>query len=215
MPRERLQYDRRVDKVPLTWELPTLGFLGYIFVFLLLTQVARVIANLFVGDGITWPPAVKLMPSSIGILTGDAAAGLTHPPAHVASTTFLIVCLVVVELIALAVLTWLIFWALSMWGPQRMLGMATRTNAETVLGVSRLRRQAAVIRPDLYGPRSGRTNPPTQPKRPRMRTVEEFQADAWASPSTPTAPRRGEELDSTTELPVIPRSSIDPARRWT
>ena len=42
------------------------------------------------------------------------------------------------------------------WGPARVRGMATRAEADTLLGVGRLRKVAPVVRPDLHGkaPRS-------------------------------------------------------------
>ena len=40
---------------------------------------------------------------------------------------------------------------LDRWGPGRIQGMATRAEAERLLGRTRLRKVAAVVRPDLYG----------------------------------------------------------------
>ena len=37
------------------------------------------------------------------------------------------------------------------WGPGRLRGMASRTEAASLLGLPRLRRHRAVIRPDLHG----------------------------------------------------------------
>ena len=42
-------------------------------------------------------------------------------------------------------------WVVRRWGPNRMKGMATADEAEAILGLSRLRRVAPIIRPDLYG----------------------------------------------------------------
>jgi len=44
---------------------------------------------------------------------------------------------------------------LDRWGPGRLQGMATRAEAELLLGRTRLRKHAKVIRPDLYGPSTG------------------------------------------------------------
>ena len=37
------------------------------------------------------------------------------------------------------------------WGPGRLRGMASRGEAERLLGVTRLRKVRSVVRPDLYG----------------------------------------------------------------
>ena len=42
------------------------------------------------------------------------------------------------------------------WGPARVRGMASRAEADALLGLQRLRKVAPVVRPDLHGkaPRS-------------------------------------------------------------
>jgi len=51
-------------------------------------------------------------------------------------------------------------WAARRWGPGRMKGMASPGEAEQVLGLTRLRRNAPLIRPDLY------PSTPTRRRRP-------------------------------------------------
>ncbi|HRI97584.1 MAG TPA: hypothetical protein PLZ93_18335, partial [Nocardioides sp.] len=46
---------------------------------------------------------------------------------------------------------WVGVWAHQRWGPGRMRGMATAAEAEKLLGVTRLRKVAGILRPDLYG----------------------------------------------------------------
>ena len=57
------------------------------------------------------------------------------------------------ELILLFVCVVLFKMVLDRWGPARMRGVASPAEAERLLGVGRLRRVRAVIRPDLYGNR--------------------------------------------------------------
>ena len=57
---------------------------------------------------------------------------------------------IVAELVLLAGITLLTVWGWARWGPGRILGMATPTQVEHVLGVSRLRKVRHIIRPDLY-----------------------------------------------------------------
>jgi hypothetical protein len=57
----------------------------------------------------------------------------------------------VTEVLLLAVGVWLSKLVLDRWGPGRLRGMASRGEAERLLGVTRLRKVRAVVRPDLYG----------------------------------------------------------------
>ena len=53
-------------------------------------------------------------------------------------------------------------WAYQRWGPGRMRGMATAAEAEKLLGVTRLRKVAGILRPDLYGKHAAATPAPVQ-----------------------------------------------------
>ena len=59
-------------------------------------------------------------------------------------------------MLAPPLVVWAIAYALGRWGPSRVLGMATPADAEDLLGLTRLRRNAAIIRPDLHAPKRGR-----------------------------------------------------------
>ena len=48
-------------------------------------------------------------------------------------------------------LGWLAIFVLQGWGPGRMRGMATSGEAERMLGLTRLRKVAGIVRPDLHG----------------------------------------------------------------
>jgi hypothetical protein len=60
---------------------------------------------------------------------------------------------VATELMLIAVCVVLLKVVLARWGPSRIKGMASAAAAERLLGVSRLRKVRAVVRPDLYGKR--------------------------------------------------------------
>ena len=61
-----------------------------------------------------------------------------------------------VEVAAIVLTGWAVVAGMRQWGPARVSGMATRAEAETLLGVARLRRVAPVIRPDLNDKRGRR-----------------------------------------------------------
>lgn len=146
----RMQIDRRRDTVPWTWE-PFVGVvLAYVLVVLAAAQLARSAAYLLSGDGWQWPTQDTQVTSAIPIFAGHATAGL--PGRHVPNIghPLLVSSLIVFELAALLALTAVLLEAVHRWGSARMFGMATHTDAEHLLGVTRLRGQAPVIRPDLY-----------------------------------------------------------------
>ncbi|MFC5041847.1 hypothetical protein [Ornithinimicrobium kibberense] len=107
-------------------------------------------ANLLAGGGWGWPPATELFPSLPGLLRGDAGAGLTNPGV-VAEPGALRTWVLITAAVNLLGALGLSVVAYRRWGPGRLRGMASRTEAASLLGLPRLRRHRAVIRPDLYG----------------------------------------------------------------
>lgn len=153
----RMQIDRRRDTVPWTWE-PFVGvILAYVLVVLAAAQLARSAAYLLSGNGWQWPAPDTQLTSAIAILAGHATVGL--PRRHVPNIghPLLVGSLIAIELAALLALTAGLRAAFRRWGSARMFGMATHADAEHLLGVTRLRRQAPVIRPDLYSRRIRQT----------------------------------------------------------
>src|SRR5205085_682312 len=55
------------------------------------------------------------------------------------------------EAALLTATTWVGLHLYHRWGPGRIRGMATAAEAEKLLGVTRLRKVADIVRPDLYG----------------------------------------------------------------
>ena len=142
------QHHRRANPYSFTWEIPTAGMLALAILLVLGIQGGRSIANLLAGGGWHTVERERLITSLPGILAGDATAGLdTHLVA--ASPTLLRATIVTSELLILTVCALALVWGLRRWGPSRVRGMATRDEAEGLLGRRRLRRHANVIRPDL------------------------------------------------------------------
>lgn len=147
----RMQVDRRKESIPWTWEPFVGGLVLYVFVALLAAQIARGTAYLCAGDGFRWPTADAQVSSAFAVFAGRSAAGLPGTGVPVIDTTWLYTCLVAFEVVATTALIWAGIAAFRCWGPARMLGMATRAEAYKLLGIARLRRHSAVIRPDLHG----------------------------------------------------------------
>jgi len=143
----------RRDALPLTWEVPVAATLAWVAVAATLLPAGRGTATWLTGAGWVWPEnGAGLRTSLAGLLTGHPAAGLTTADASgLPASSF--VYLVVVP----AEVTWLIVSLLALgiwwrtWGPGMREGLADRFEVEKVLGLSRIRRDRRVIRPDLYG----------------------------------------------------------------
>ena len=155
-----MQLERRQNPYPLTWEVPA-GILATAGLALVAgAHLGRGIANWFAGAGWHWPQPAALLTSLPAVLVGDADAGLTRlagaSPGQVLGWVVTVEALMVVAGAALAIA------GLRRWGPARLKGMATPAEAETALGLSRLRRVRAIIRPDLHPPRQ-----PADPEQPR------------------------------------------------
>lgn len=151
-----MQRSRRTTPVPFTWEIPVGIVLAVLLALVLGLQAGRSLANLVAGNGWLFVDRVALFSTLGPLLSGQADAGLpavTRP----ASTALLWTCIGLVELIVVVVIGWAVRFGLDRWGPARLRGMATAAEAEVLLGRTRLRWHAKVIRPDLYGaPQGGR-----------------------------------------------------------
>lgn len=152
-----LQADRRHDPYPYTWEPPVAILTGWLLLAALGVHLARALANWTAGGGWNWPAGRTLYSSLPAVLAGHPTAGITAT-GPTASTPALYGWLIATQLILLAGYATGLLWAARRWGPGRMKGMASPDEAEQVLGLTRLRRNAPLIRPDLY---------PTTPTRRR------------------------------------------------
>ena len=135
---------------PFTWEIPVGIVLGVLLALVLGLQAGRSLANFVAGNGWVFVDRMALFTTLGPLLGGQAGAALpavTHP----ASAGLHWTCVVLVELLVVVVIGWVVKFGLDRWGPARLRGMATAAEAEALLGRTRLRRHARVIRPDLYG----------------------------------------------------------------
>ena len=142
----------RLDPLPLTWELPAAVTLAWVAVAAMLLPAGRGAATWLTGAGWVWPTTgAGLTASLAGLLAGHPSDGLsastvTHLPAS--SVAYLVVVLAEVAWLIVSLFALRIWWLT--WGPGMREGLADRAEVEKVLGLSRMRRNRSVIRPDLY-----------------------------------------------------------------
>ena len=113
-------------------------------------HLGRGVANVLAGAGWAFPGRVDLFRSLPGVLGGDAGAGLDDLDGARSSPAMLWTWTVVTEVMLLAVCVFVLKLVLDRWGPGQMRGMASRGEAERLLGVTRLRKVRSVVRPDLH-----------------------------------------------------------------
>lgn len=149
-----MQKARRQDPYPWTWEIPALVAIVVMLGLALGVQVGRSLANLLSGAGWTWPVDQATFWRSLpSVAAGDAGAGLDQAttPTGLASIPLVWTGIGVVETLLLIAAGWAGVWCLRRWGPGRLRGMATRPEAEQMLGLTRLRKVSGIVRPDLHG----------------------------------------------------------------
>ena len=151
-----MQRSRRTNPYPFTWEIPVGLSVVAGLLLLLGVQAGRSIANTIAGNGWIFIDRAQIFSSLGGIVTGRADTGLAEIH-HPAGPGLLWSCIGVLELSLLVACAVALKWGLDRWGPGRLQGMATRSEAEALLGINRLRKHAKVIRPDLYGTSNGGT----------------------------------------------------------
>jgi len=171
-----MQRERRRDPYPWTWEPAAAAAIGALLVLSVGIQLGRGVANLLAGAGWSWPETdagggassplgtsplgTAFWFSLPGVVTGHADAGLPHPvPGDLAGPRLLWTSIALTELTLLAAAGWAIGYIYLRWGPGRMRGMATAAEAEKLLGVTRLRKVAPLVRPDIYGRHAPRPAP--------------------------------------------------------
>ncbi|GAB2863317.1 hypothetical protein [Nocardioides pacificus] len=168
-----MQRERRRDPYPWTWEIPAAAALTALLVIVLGIQCGRSVANLLAGAGWTWPDAnAGAFPSPIGpafwtslpgVLGGHSDSGLPAPtPDGLAGRGVVWISVATTAGTLLIVAIGLGVWAHQRWGPGRMRGMATAAEAEKILGITRLRKVASIVRPDLHDKHNTTTATPVQ-----------------------------------------------------
>jgi type IV secretion system protein VirD4 len=137
--------------MPLTWELPAAAALAWVSVAAMLVPAGQGAASWLTGAGWVWPTAGALTANLVGLFEGHPASALAATAVSAApSAGFVYLLVILFELAWLSVsLVGLRVWWRT-WGPGMREGLASRGEVEKVLGLSRMRRDRKVIRPDLY-----------------------------------------------------------------
>jgi hypothetical protein len=127
---------RRHDPYPWTWELPLGIALVILMVLVCGVHLGCGIANVLAGAGWAFPTRVELFRSLPAVLRGDAAAGLDGLNGSMSSPSAVWTWVVSTELMLLAVAVFVLKVVQDRWGPGRLRGMASRGEAERLLGVT-------------------------------------------------------------------------------
>lgn len=146
-----MQRARRHDPYPVAWEIPVGILVAVLLLLVLGVHAGRAVATFAAAGWWGFPDRADLFTSLPGLLSGDAGAGLDTRGRPVASGALLWGCIAAVEALVLALIVLAVKGGLTRWGPSRTRGLATRDEAERLLGPARLRRHARIVRPDLYG----------------------------------------------------------------
>jgi hypothetical protein len=149
-------YQRR-DPQPISqgWEVPVAVIGGAALGVGLAALAGLGIASAVFGDGWVWPHGTTAIGHVLhGVLAGHPGRGLPAAQAgRVAGPAPVYACIAVCEaaLIVTAVVAGVLLARYHRPGDARG-GMASRSDAQHVLGVATLRGAKEIIRPDLYGP---------------------------------------------------------------
>lgn len=178
MSMDRARRDRFTTQVPLTWEIPA-TVIGAVAFFVQVTPlVVQGVVAWAVSGEFAWP-SQRLLDAYGGLLHGHFGGGLDRAAANMLpSDAVMWVLTVLGEVVVLVAVVVVGMWARDLTGRSSSRhGLATATQAAEALGLPRLRKTAAVIRPDLYGPRRRRASgqqrisaPPSRQRRVRKGT---------------------------------------------
>jgi hypothetical protein len=150
-------YQRRRDPQPISqgWEVAAAVIGGVLLGAGLAAQAGLGLASALWGGGWVWPHGTDTITHVLGgIVQGQPGRGLPAAQRRLAAgpgPVYGCVAFTELLLVAAAVTAGLLIARYRRPGDARG-GMATRSEAEQVLGISRLRSSKTIIRPDLYGP---------------------------------------------------------------
>ncbi|WP_165821189.1 hypothetical protein [Nocardioides gansuensis] len=138
----------------MTWEIPVAVAVFTVLMVMLIPLGVQAVVGWVVAGEFAWP-AGRLGGAVLGLLHGQFAVGL---PVHVAGRMpadgVMWVLAIVGEGIVLGAALVVGLWMRDVMGGTRVRhGLATSALSADALGLPRLRRSAAVIRPDLYARR--------------------------------------------------------------
>ncbi len=142
----------RADVPPTTWEIPVVAACVWLLSAALLLPAGRGAAAWTFSEGWVWPRGTDALLASIGgLITGHVAAGLESAQAATVPAAWQVYAAIGVGellLIGASIVAVRLWW--NTVGPGSVRGMATRAEAEAVLGVGQLRAARVLLRPDLY-----------------------------------------------------------------
>ena len=145
----------RSDVPPGSWEVPVACGVVWGLGALLAMSAGQGLAAWLFGAGWVWPVgAAGLVSGTVGLLTGRPGMGLGAGRAAWVPTPAMVYWVIgplEALLVCVAVFVAVVWWRHT--GPAVRSGMASRVEARAALGVGRLARGRAMIRPDLYGRR--------------------------------------------------------------
>lgn len=146
-----------------TWEPVTAIGAGWLIGAVFALPGGQGAAAVLTGHQFPWPSVPTragtppLASAVIGLATGTPGRGLTTAQQATLPGAAVIYLLIIIAevLLAAAAIATLVWWHRSI-GPGSLSGMASRRQAQDVLGPDRLREHAGVLRPDLPAHRSRR-----------------------------------------------------------
>ena len=155
MSMERSRRARFTNVAPTAGEFTVAVLLAGVFLFLLTPLVVQAIVGWATAGAFALPNG-HLLEAYDGLLHGHFGAGLPDGVADaLPSDAVMWVLTLVGEVLALGAAVVVGMWMRDLTGTSSRHGLATPSQAAEALGLPRLRKSAAVIRPDLYA-RSGR-----------------------------------------------------------
>jgi len=151
MSMERSRRDRfTTNRVPLTWEIPAAVIFAGLFFILVTPMVVQGLVAFVTAGEFEWP-SEHLLDAYAGLLHGHFGEGLRRDVAAALPPDGVMWLLTILgEVLVLGAAVVVVLWMRDMTGTNSRHGLATATQAAEALGLPRLRKSAAVIRPDLY-----------------------------------------------------------------
>lgn len=151
MSMERSRRDRFANRVPLTWEIPAFAALIGLFLLLVTPLLVQGVVALVAAGEFAWPNQ-NLITAYGGLFQGRFGAGLSDgASAALPGDAVMWFLTVLGEFVVFGAAVVVGLWMRDLAGWNVRHGLATATQASEALGLPRLRANAAVIRPDLYG----------------------------------------------------------------
>jgi len=135
---------------PMTWEPPLLVCLLGGFLVVMTPLLVQALVGLLLAGDFAWPTG-HISAALAGLARGRFGGGLEPALASaLLPDPVMWAATAVAEMLVLGSLVVFVLWARELLGVGSRRGLATSAQAAEALGVRRLRKNAAVVRPDLY-----------------------------------------------------------------